>query len=97
MNIEKKTSPSSDSDISAAERALLDEGLEKDITGDDLNLKKAELDNTDQDGELLNEQSSANDVSGDDLDIPGAGDDDAPEMIGEEDEENNGYSKADTE
>ena len=97
MNIEKKLQSAPDSDISSAERKLLDEGFEKDITGDDLNLKKAELDNTDQDGELLNEQSSGNDISGDDLDIPGAGDDDDNERIGEEDEENNGYSKADTE
>jgi hypothetical protein len=97
MNIEKKIQPATDADISATEQQLLDESLEKDITGDDLSLKKAELDNTDEDGELLNEQSSANDISGDDLDIPGAEDDDDNEMIGEEDEENNGYSEADTE
>jgi len=31
-------------------------------------------------------------VSGDDLDVPGADQDDDEETIGEEDEENNGYS-----
>jgi hypothetical protein len=46
---------------------------------------------------LLNEDSSADDYTGEDLDIPGADMDDANERIGEEDEENNGYSEADTE
>ncbi len=97
MNIEKKSQPAVNPDISAAERDLLDDSFDKDISGDDLGLKKAQLDNKDQDGELLNEESSADDVSGNDLDIPGAEDDDAEEKIGEEDEENNGYSQADTE
>ncbi|MEO8771699.1 MAG: hypothetical protein ABI402_16505 [Ferruginibacter sp.] len=96
MSIEKKI-PAVDSDISAEERNLLDESLERDITGDDLALERAELDNSDEDGEFLNEESSADDISGGDLDIPGAGDDDEDELIGEEDEENNGYSEADTE
>jgi len=47
------------------------------------------LDNTDLDGDLLNEKD---DVSGEDLDVPGASDDDDNEAIGEEDEENNSYS-----
>ncbi len=38
----------------------------------------------------MNENS--NDVVGAGLDVPGAGDDDANEDIGEEDEENNNYS-----
>src|SRR4051812_2313547 len=97
MNIEKKTQPETDTDISPVERSLLDESLEKDITGDDLNLKRSELDNKDQDDELLNEQSLADNVSGEDLDVPGAEYDDDNEAIGEEDEENNGYSIADTE
>lgn len=84
--------------ITAAEKAMLDETLYNDSLSDDDNrLKRSQLDNTDNDGESLNEQSSADDASGDDLDIPGAEDDDPDEIIGEEDEENNGYSVADTE
>lgn len=85
------------SDISPEERALLDESLENSISVDNENLRRAELDNTDESGELLNEESSADDFTGEDLDIPGAELDDANEEIGEEDEENNGYSQADTE
>lgn len=97
MSTEKKVPANIDNDISAAERELLDESLDTDITGDDFDLKRAELDNRDDDGTLLNEESSADDISGDDLDIPGAADDEEDEMIGEEDEENAGYSQADTE
>jgi hypothetical protein len=39
-----------------------------------------------------NEKNFREDVSGSDLDIPGAEMDDAMEQIGSEDEENNGYS-----
>ena len=97
MSTEKKVPADIDNNISAAEKELLDESLGADITGDDYDLKRAELDNKDDDGALLNEESSADDISGDDLDIPGEGDDEEDEMIGEEDEENAGYSQADTE
>jgi hypothetical protein len=43
-------------------------------------------------GEGRNEKDFRNDVSGSDLDIPGAEIDDAQEDIGSEDEENNYYS-----
>ncbi len=87
-----------DSDITPEEKAMLDETFSNDpLSDDNTRLKNAQLDNTDNDGELLNEHSSADDASGDDLDIPGAEDDDANEMTGGEDEENNGYSVADTE
>ncbi|MDB5201928.1 MAG: hypothetical protein JWQ27_1337 [Ferruginibacter sp.] len=86
-----------DADISPEERALLDASFEDNDASDESNLKAAQLDNTDADGELLNEKSSAEAGSGDDLDIPGAEDDDENEALGEEDEENNGYSQADTE
>ena len=62
------------------------------IDGDDNDLDRAQLDDTDDDGEPLNEKSSASDQSGRDLDVPGADDDDDNEDIGEEDEENNEYS-----
>ena len=97
MNEEKKIQPDTDADITPLERSLLDDPQEIDITGDDLNLKRSELDNTDEDGDLLNEESSGDDVSGEGLDIPGSEYDDDNEAIGEEDEENNGYSAADTE
>jgi len=62
------------------------------IDGDDTDLDRAQLDDTDNDGTPLNEKSSASDQSGRDLDVPGADDDDDNEDIGEEDEENNEYS-----
>lgn len=60
-------------------------------TEDDV-LNEAELDDTDDDGDPLNEESSRRDVAGDDLDVPGAEEDDENEDIGGEDEENNEYS-----
>ena len=86
--------PTTDSEISLTERAMLDESIENSMTQDSINLKRSELDNTDEDGTALNE---ADDLSGDDLDVPGSEDDDEEEIIGEEDEENNSYSQADTE
>ena len=97
MDTQKKITTAIDSDISAEEKRILDESTDYDLSGDDRILKKAELDNTDEEGEPLNEKNSADDISGNDLDIPGTEDDDEDEMIGEEDEENNGYSEADTE
>jgi hypothetical protein len=86
-----------DSSITAAEKAMLDEVLQNDpLSKDEINLKRAELDDVDDDGDFLNEETSAVDNTGEDLDIPGSEDDDADEAIGEEDEENNGYSQADT-
>ena len=94
----KENTGLNEEDITPAERAMLDETLYNDSLSDDDNrLKNSQLDNTDNDGEPLNEESSADDVSGSDLDIPGAEDDDADEAIGEEDEENKGFSVADTE
>lgn len=97
MSDEKKIPMDPSADITDEERNLLDDSQEFDIEGDDADLRKLQLDNTDADGTLLNEESSADDISGEDLDIPGSEADDADEMIGEEDEENNGYSEADTE
>ena len=81
-----------ESTINEEELSLLDEL--NDGEGDDELLKAAELDNTDDDGELLNEGT---DLSGEDLDIPGSDFDDYDELIGEEDEENNSYSEEDQE
>ena len=84
-------------DISAEERALLDQSIDNGLSADDKNVMRAKLDNKDNDGELLDGASNFADFSGDELDVPGAELDDEDEMIGEEDEENNSYSQADTE
>jgi len=85
-----------DADISPVERTLLDESIENSMTRDSLNLERSQLDNFDEDGTPLNEKSSADDLSGDDLDVPGSEYDDEDEITGGEDEENNNYSQADT-
>lgn len=81
-----------DSNVSDIEKDDLEETATNMPTPDETSLKESALDNTDNDGELLNEGSFKNDLSGDDLDIPGAELDDTDEEIGEEDEENNEYS-----
>jgi len=78
-----------DSDISEEEKDLLDRTDVSMSTDEDEDVFKAELDDRDDDGELLNENI---DTTGEDLDVPGSEDDDADEEIGEEDEENNEYS-----
>ncbi len=80
------------SNISRDEIELLEEATDTVHTDDELALKRAMIDQKDDDGDLLNE---AVDVSGSDLDVPGSEDDDANEEIGEEDEENNFYSQSD--
>ena len=85
-------SVSDDSDVSKEEKIALDRSAIDTDTQDNEDLYRAELDDTDDDGEKLNE---SDDVSGKDLDVPGAEEDDADEDIGEEDEENNEYSLGD--
>jgi hypothetical protein len=68
-----------EADVTEADRVILD-GMED---GRIINSAKDLLDNTDDDGEPLNE---------DPLDVPGSELDDMNEQIGEEDEENNYYS-----
>lgn len=89
---EEETGPdaSGDANVSAEEITLLeDAGIED---PDDIQLRRGRLDSTDEDGDPLNEEGFGEDVSGDDLDVPGSEEDDADEEIGEEDEENNPYS-----
>lgn len=81
-----------DSDVTEDEKIALERSATDMDTKDNENLYRSELDNTDLEGEKLNE---AEDVSGKDLDVPGAEEDDADEEIGEEDEENNEYSLGD--
>lgn len=80
-------------DVTEEEKKALERTEDTD-SEDNENLYRAELDDTDSDGEKLNENI---DVSGDDLDVPGEEADDADEEIGEEDEENNAYSLGDNE
>jgi hypothetical protein len=81
-----------EADVTGTEKQLLD-NADKDMpTQDDTNLRMAELDAVDDDGDLLNEGSLATSVSGADLDTSGVDSDDPMESIGEEDEENNTYS-----
>jgi hypothetical protein len=91
-NIEDDTEGDPDSDVSASEIEDLEEAANDMPTEDDISLRDAALDNTDEDGTPLNEGSSMNNISGTDLDVPGTEDDDEDEKIGEEDEENNTYS-----
>jgi hypothetical protein len=55
---------------------------------DDRDLESLELDDTDDDGDVLNEEGNIEDL-GEGLDVPGSELDDEDEAIGEEDEENN--------
>lgn len=61
---------------------------EKDIDPEDISKKIAP--NEKEEGD--NEKNFTNDMSGDDLDIPGSELDDEQEAVGSEDEENNYYS-----
>jgi hypothetical protein len=97
MDSNEKKAGAGDVEITDEERALIDSAFSDGDSKSENELKRSQLDNTDEDGIPLNEQSSAGDGSGNDLDIPGAEDDDNMEDIGEEDEENNSYSEADTE
>lgn len=82
-----------DADVNEEDLRALN-ATEQDMdSGDNANIQYASLDSVDDDGDPLNEESSLNrNMTADDLDIPGAGGDDANERIGEEDEENNYYS-----
>ena len=78
------------SNVSPEEEELLERAADFMPTEDEEGLHNAVLDDTDTEGDPLNENNE--DISGKDLDIPGSEFDDAAEDIGEEDEENNSYS-----
>ena len=94
-DIDEDIDHENDSNVSAEEKNDLRISVNDKPTTDDANLRNAALDNTDDDGTPLNEGSFKNNISGTDLDIPGATDDDEDEDIGEDDEENNDYSLSD--
>jgi len=90
LDSEDETVVTGESNVTKQERQVLTDAANKnpDVKDED-NLARAQLDDTDEEGEVLNEKVN---VSGSDLDVPGSEDDDADEEIGEEDEENNSYS-----
>jgi hypothetical protein len=78
--------------VTNIERKLLDDSANDASAKDDQQLRRAELDDRDDEGDPLNEKTSANAISGSDLDTSGIDEDDMDEEVGEEDEENNSYS-----
>ncbi len=78
--------------VTPLEKQMLQASADDMPTKDEIQLRRASLDERDEDGDPLNEKTSASAISGSDLDIPGADDDNAEESLGEEDEENNPYS-----
>lgn len=83
-----------DADVTAEERQDLETSANVTPGEEDAdNLRRASLDDTDEDGDPLNERGFGEETSGADLDIPGAELDDENEDIGAEDEENNAYSR----
>ena len=90
-DVEEKND-SNASNVSSAEKNDLDIAANNMPAEDDINLREAALDSTDDDGTPLNEGSFKKNLTASDLDIPGAEEDDEDEEIGEEDEENNEYS-----
>ncbi len=91
-NIDEDLNENADSEVSAEEKEDLRKSANDMPTEDDINLRRSALDNTDEDGEVLNEGSFKKNITGKDLDVPGSDDDDEDEEIGGEDEENNEYS-----
>lgn len=90
LDNEDETEITGESNVTKEERQALRDAADKSpYVKDEENLAKAQLDNTDEEGEALNEKTN---VSGSDLDVPGSEGDDDNEEIGEEDEENNSYS-----
>ena len=83
-------------DITPEETALLDSAGEKESANDDDQLlSKTRLDDTDEDGEELNEGT---DLTGSDLDVPNEEGDEEDELNAvDEDEENSSYSTPDQE
>lgn len=81
-----------EADVSDDERAALEDASYYRPTDDENNLRQASLDNTDFDGEPLNEESFGGVRSGSGLDVPGEVDETTTESMGQGDEENKYYS-----
>ena len=81
-----------EADLTRSERIMIERSQNAHLTEDEARLRTASMDNTDFEGERLNEAGFGEEQTGSDLDIPNSEADDANEDIGEEDEENNSYS-----
>lgn len=79
-------------DITKEERKTLQAGDEYMPTRDEAYLQQASMDDTDFEGEALNERSFGEELTGSDLDIPGSIDETNKEGLGQGDEENKHYS-----
>ena len=82
-----------DADITGEDLEMLGDKDQDMDGGDDETTASTELDDTDFDGDKLNEAGERR--AGDNLDVPGSELDNSNEKIGEEDEENNYYSQSD--
>ena len=80
------------SNVTSQEKKLLKK-TDRPLSGESKDLQKMALDKTDGE-DKLNEEGDARDM-GEDLDVPGSELDDDNEGVGEEDEENNAYSRKD--
>ncbi|RYZ22204.1 MAG: hypothetical protein EOO16_10090 [Chitinophagaceae bacterium] len=81
-----------EADVSTAEKETLARSETYMPTRDEERLQQASMDNTDFDGEALNEASFGAEQSGADLDIPEQTDETRTESMGQGDEENKFYS-----
>ena len=87
-----ETESTGDADLSPDDLAIL-EATTQNRDLDDTDPEQSLLDQTDLDGDPLNEVTADDySLTGSDLDVPGSETDDDNEAIGEEDEENNPYS-----
>jgi hypothetical protein len=80
-----------EADVTATEQSVL-RAADEDMLAEDPLLRRAELDRTDDQGDLLNEGSLATDVSGGDLDTATNEENIDNESLGQGDEENSTYS-----
>ncbi|RYZ00094.1 MAG: hypothetical protein EOO11_02770 [Chitinophagaceae bacterium] len=81
-----------EADVSSAERQALERSETYMPTRDEERLQQAAMDNSDFDGEALNEASFGDEQTGADLDVPGAADGTRTDAMGQGDEENQGFS-----
>jgi hypothetical protein len=80
-----------EADVTEEDKRILD-NLDNAYTQDNVNLARATLDNTDFDGDELNEEGFGERLSGSDLDIPEETDETTITAMGQGDEENKYYS-----
>ena len=81
-----------ENDITREEKETLERGETYMPTRDEAYLQQATMDNTDFEGEPLNERSFGDDISGMDLDTATAPEETNTEALGQGDEENKHYS-----